>query len=300
MDWAPVLINALFADSEGTLWIGTLGGGLTRFHEGRFATVNRERGLAQDVITQIIEDDGGNLWMGSRMGIFRARKQNIADVMDGKAEHIYCASYTKADGLLDLSFVGGFQPACMKSRDGRLWFCGPGGIVSVDPRRVVQRQVAAPVKIEKVIVDGDDIAARAPDAKPGRPQEKQTALASGHASGIGGADTIVLKVPPLARRLEFHYAALNFSARDQVQFRCKLERYDEDWQHVGTQRTFSYTRIPPGDYTFRVASVTGEPNENLSEAMVALVVLPHFRQNLVVSWVVRALRRGCPNLFLSP
>lgn len=92
-------------------------------------------------------------------------------------------------------------------------------------------------------------------------------------------------VPPGARRIEFQYTGLDFSTPEQVQFRYKLEAYDDEWQEAGTRRAAYYTRVPPGSYRFRVTSATGDPDHEAPEAALALVVQPHFRQ----TWWFRTL-----------
>jgi ligand-binding sensor domain-containing protein/signal transduction histidine kinase len=272
------LVNALLTDQSGTVWIGT-SGGLSRYKNGSLATVTTTQGLAQDVVTQIVEDDNGNLWMGSRSGIFRARKQNLNEVMDGLNGHVHCVSYTKADGLPSLSFVPGFQPTCMKASDGRLWFCGPRGVVVIDPKRMLRNELPRPVFIESLLVDGEDMFGPAQRAR------RQHSELERSGAELQERDSIPLKIQPGARRLEFQYTSLDFSSPEQVQFRCKLEGYDEDWQFVGTRRTAYYTRVPPGQYRFRVAVALGEAKEDEHQASIALILQPHFRQ----TWWFRPL-----------
>jgi signal transduction histidine kinase len=70
-----------------------------------------------------------------------------------------------------------------------------------------------------------------------------------------------------------------------VQFRYKLEGYDDEWQEAGTRRAAYYTRVPPGSYRFRVTAATGDTDHDAPEAALALIVLPHFRQ----TWWFRTL-----------
>lgn len=289
------LINVLVADQAGALWIGTTGGGLSRYKEGRFATITTAQGLTQDVVTQIVEDDDGNLWMGSRMGIFRAAKENVNAALDGRSSHVYCASYTKADGLLDLSCVGGFQPSSMKARDGRLWFCGPGGVTVIDPKRITGNPLPPPVYIETVVADGENVFSPGRDLSPSSPAEERSGSGrSGPSAGIEVTPSQPVRIQAGARRLEFRFTGLNFSQPEQLQFLCMLEGYDESWQFVGTRRAAYYTRVPPGHYRFRVAAATGEAGDNQPEAAVSLVVLPHFRE----TWWFRALSVSLAALIL--
>jgi ligand-binding sensor domain-containing protein len=46
------------------LWVGTVGGGLSVEQGGRFVTVGVQQGLANGVISQILEDGHGSIWLG--------------------------------------------------------------------------------------------------------------------------------------------------------------------------------------------------------------------------------------------
>ena len=69
-------VTSLFEDSRGRLWAGTAGGGLNRIDRSadgrvRFERVTKQRGLADDDVTAILEDDDGSLWITTRHGLSR-------------------------------------------------------------------------------------------------------------------------------------------------------------------------------------------------------------------------------------
>ena len=75
-------IWSLSADDDGTLWIGTCGGGLSRWQNGKITTWTTKNGLVNDVICQILEDQHGNLWLGSYGGVFKVNKTDLAASID--------------------------------------------------------------------------------------------------------------------------------------------------------------------------------------------------------------------------
>jgi signal transduction histidine kinase/ligand-binding sensor domain-containing protein len=62
-------VRALFEDSHGALWIGTVGSGLTRWQEGQFTTFTTRDGLPANSITALGEDSEGRLWVGTEAGL---------------------------------------------------------------------------------------------------------------------------------------------------------------------------------------------------------------------------------------
>ena len=65
-DTARYAIRAIHGDTQGTVWIGTAGAGLLVKLGDRFAKITEAQGLPDDVISQILEDDFGWLWLASR------------------------------------------------------------------------------------------------------------------------------------------------------------------------------------------------------------------------------------------
>jgi ligand-binding sensor domain-containing protein len=274
------LINALYVDSDGVLWIGT-GGGLSRFKDGHLSSVSKVQGLAHDSVTQITGDDDGNLWMGTRMGLLRAARSELNAVLDGRSPRFRCVSFTDTDGLPGLGFVPGYQPSCIKARDGRLWFCSSAGPVVIDPKRMNREVPDGPVVIETVLADDDILfGAMAESSADSSSSEGSALLPESRFSAAGKP----LRAKAGTFRLQFQYTAVNLSTPDRVQFRCKLEGYDDDWRDMGAQRTAHYTRVPPGEYRFRVETTRGGSPANVKGAALALIVMPRYYQ----TWWFRA------------
>ncbi|WP_228850917.1 ATP-binding protein [Aegicerativicinus sediminis] len=76
-----------------------------------------------------------------------------------------------------------------------------------------------------------------------------------------------LKLPFNQNYISFSFNALDYSNPNSVVSRYILEGYDEDWSPITKERsTSNYIDLPPGDYTFKVASkgfnnVWSEPKE---------------------------------------
>ncbi len=82
------IIRSLYVDGDGWLWIGTEGRGLARLDPRRWPAVDERYvppitrygtsdGLYDQVVHEILEDEGGRLWMNSNRGIFWVRRDEL-------------------------------------------------------------------------------------------------------------------------------------------------------------------------------------------------------------------------------
>jgi ligand-binding sensor domain-containing protein/signal transduction histidine kinase/CheY-like chemotaxis protein len=62
-------VYALLEDRRGYLWIGTGGGGVSRFDGFEFETFNERDGMSDGNVYSIIEDRLGRLWLGTAFGV---------------------------------------------------------------------------------------------------------------------------------------------------------------------------------------------------------------------------------------
>ena len=145
---------SLHFDDDNVLWIGTLGGGLLRFKDGKFARFTTRDDLPSDYVSQILEDNRGQLWIGTSVGIVRVSKRELNELADGGKTEPAFVTYGKFDGLPALECSGGTQPNCWRARDGRLWFTTIKGAVWVDPEQLRLNRLPPQVHIEEFLVDG--------------------------------------------------------------------------------------------------------------------------------------------------
>jgi signal transduction histidine kinase/ligand-binding sensor domain-containing protein len=247
---------ALHADEEGVIWIGTLGGGLLRFKDGKFFRYTTRSGLGNEHISQILEDDRHQLWLGSRAGITRVSRRELNAFAEGGIEQPNFVSYGKADGLPALECSGGAQPACWRDHTGRLWFTTVRGAVWVNPNDLRVNRLAPPVHIEEVLVNGQAITA----------------------TGQGTLPPRRIDVPAGQHYFELRYTALSFTAPDKVRFRWRLHGAEREWVGGGPERVATFSYLPPGNYQFSVVACNNDGIWTEATAELELIVPPFFWQ----------------------
>lgn len=68
-------IEDIIEDREGTLWIGTWGGGVFRYDGRVFQNLNERHGLASDAVKGLVQDREGDIWIATEGGVTRYRPQ---------------------------------------------------------------------------------------------------------------------------------------------------------------------------------------------------------------------------------
>ncbi len=231
-------------DREGSAWIATQGG-LSRLHDGQVSTLKTTNGLACDKIHSLVEDRDGSLWLNTPCGLqFLARKELNAWVAN-PSTFVHSRIYAADDGMHLRSATSGFFRRAARSTDGRLWFPVFDGVAVIDPAHLRENPLPPPVAIERLRVDDEEYSA-----------------------------TSNLRVGPIGKELQIDYTALSYVAPERVQFRYKLEGYEDQWRSVLGRRQAFYSRLPPGQYRFRVTACNNSGLWNEKGALLDFVVAP--------------------------
>lgn len=245
------IVNHMLEDGDGTFWLGTIGQGLLRLRDGKVDRFTMRDGLFDDVAYQVLDDGLGFLWMSGNRGVYRVARADLDAFAAGRIPRIPCTSYGESDGMKSAECNGGFVPAGIRTRDGRLWFPTTRGVAVVDPSRLRKNPLPPPVHVERVVLNGNRL-------EPGTRVD----------------------LPPGRNSLEVHYTGLSFVAPEKVLFRYQLVGFDPGWVAAGTRRVAYYTNIPPGEYTFRVTACNNDGVWNETGASLVLRQRPFVYQTV--------------------
>ena len=119
-------ILCLLTSRDGSLWIGTEGGGLVLYHDGVFRLFSRTDGLTSGFIRAIFQDHFGVIWVGTDGGLFRVAGSTLKRV-DGIGEiPTLCVRTIGEDASFGL-WIGG--PALVRIAQGKATsYSLPGGL----------------------------------------------------------------------------------------------------------------------------------------------------------------------------
>lgn len=241
---------AIHEDSDGGLWFGTRSDGLYRWKRNKLTHFTTDQGLASNSIYGILEDQQGSFWISGPNGISLLNRHELDLAAESPAQHLSLTLYEVADEVETTQIYGGRQPSGCLGTQGDVWFPSNKGPIHI-LRNVVSPSPLPPVVINEVLVDGRS------------------------ATGNG-----TLVMAPRSSRLEVSYAPILLHSQNGVRFRYKLERFDENWTDASSRRVASYTNLPAGRYTFRVAAFEVNNPQAVSEASLDIVQKPQFYQTI--------------------
>jgi signal transduction histidine kinase len=229
----------VYEDTSGRLWVTTYGGGLNLFNpkQETFTHYTEENGFPTNEINSILEDDAGNLWLGTGAGIVEFNPD------DGTVKQ-----YTTSDGLQgDLFFEG----ARLKTRDGTMWFSGMGGVNSFHPDQITTNPTIPPVYVVSFKQGGEEM-------------------------DLGKAPERVKEITLDWHKnfFEFELVALNYTHAEKNQFAYILEGFDKEWYQAGTQRFGRYSGLPGGEYTLRIKGSNNDGVWNEEGTSIKVKVIP--------------------------
>lgn len=241
-------VTDIIKDSQGEVWIGTFGGGISRFNlnTGEFRTYNAQHSMLNNNVCKIIEDDSGNLWISTNTGI------SEFDPKTGKFNN-----YTHSNGIR----VNEFTPhAGIKLSNNNIVFSGNNGFIFFNPQRISVNTFIPPVVLKNLYIDNNKIVPLGDDGILKRQLDDQ--------------QEIILKYNQ--SNITIEYSALNYIFSDWNSYTYKLEGFDKEWNNARNRREAFYTNIPPGDYRFIVRGSNNDGVWNNVGASIKIKILPPF------------------------
>ena len=291
-------VRAVLEDESGSIWVGTVGGGLNRLHPatGRFTRYRHDpedlSSLGDDSVFALHIDREGVLWVGMFGG--GLDRFNPAD---GTFTH-----YREAQGLASDQVMAIMEDNTGTPGAGNLWIVsGPGisrlgrdrrtmhtydsadglltteytlghygartgemlvgsfdGLITFDPSRVRDDTYVPPVVLTNFLLANRPVAI-------GENSPLRQAIDLTERIELSYAERVIM----------FEFAGLSYRDPKNNRYRYKLEGFDPDWTEVdSTRRLVTYTNLSPGEYVFRVTASNADGVWNPAVRTITLVLIP--------------------------
>jgi ligand-binding sensor domain-containing protein len=114
-----LVVQTIFEDRSGALWIGTKNGGLRQFKDGRIASLTTSQGLPHNNVRALAEDRAGDLWVGTEKGLCQIHqgKMIVYNRENGMRSEYVLSLHIDSAGCL---WVGTLNGGVCYLKDGRL------------------------------------------------------------------------------------------------------------------------------------------------------------------------------------
>jgi ligand-binding sensor domain-containing protein/signal transduction histidine kinase len=126
-------VYAVHENRDGTVWAGTLSGGVSRLKDGVFTTYTTADGLASNSVASIEEGPDGTMWFATRGG--------LSALSQGRWQ-----TYTLRDGLPSEDVI-----SLLQDSGGTLWIGTAGGLAILSSNKIHGTQ-ALPESLRQPIV----------------------------------------------------------------------------------------------------------------------------------------------------
>jgi diguanylate cyclase (GGDEF)-like protein len=213
------------AEGEPQLWVGTDGGGLHCLTEGpggeRWFSLSDQStpALPNNVISQVVEDAAGRLYVLTNRGVARLTRPAGRDA---ERREWQVHTYTVEDGLpLNQCNRG----AALVDSRGRVWVGTVGGAGMLDPSQEIPDRESKRVVLRTFALDGGG---------------RQHSVSNGQS------------LPWDTRRLRFEFDLLSYFREDDTRYRSQLTGLDREPSEWTSLQVRELGRVPAGRYTFQV------------------------------------------------
>lgn len=292
-DW----ISNIFEDSEGTIWISSMGNGLYTYKPstGKYKHYpfdeGYSNGLRSNTISSVTEARDGTIWVSTDRGglskynpesdnfttysIAEGLPDNVVyDVLDDRHGHLWFGTnkglvkFQPSTGAVKVFNSGSndvieshnYNSAVVGS-DGRFYFGGIGGIIAFDPRKDTSPEKGVPVYLTDMRIGGVEITPGAEDS----PLKE----------GLLYSDKI--EIPYTNRTISFSIASPNYSTHCAISYSYRLLPNDTDWIPVSDARNLSFVNLNKGNYTLEIRATCGRTSSTHS---YKLSILPPWYESL--------------------
>ena len=228
-------VNDLYEGSDGSLYVSA--GGFHKWipEDDTFISISKEDGLPDNSCSQIFEDNSGNLWVSTFMGIVKV-----------SPDLVVLETYTYKDGLQENDFN---SAAGWKNEEGYIYFAGWNGITRFLPENITPSTYTPPVVLTSLRIFDEEVL-----------------------SGPWISTRQSIDVAWDENFFSFEFASLDYRDSKAIEYAYKLEGYDEEWKYPGKRNYAGYTNIPGGKYTFLVKATNSDSVWTTEENYASLIV----------------------------
>jgi signal transduction histidine kinase/DNA-binding response OmpR family regulator/ligand-binding sensor domain-containing protein len=254
-----VIIYYSMVDKRNQVWIAT-DNGVNIYNPDRdeFSYINKNNGLPSDQVVSMIEDNYGDVWVGTRNGL--ACVSSNVNKENGKISY-RVVSFDEKDGLVGSIFN---QNAVYKDSKGHLYFGCTNGYTEFDPRKIRFNIVVPKPKFTDLYIGNELV-------ETGKEYRNHLILDE----SLTHKNKIVLKYNE--KNFTINFSAMSYVHPEKNRYKYRLKGFDEDW--IETRPGISsatYANLNSGTYELQVYASNNDNIWCKEPITLRIVIRPPF------------------------
>lgn len=245
-------ITCIFETKSKDIYLGSLGNGIylldknSNYGEYKFVNYAVHSGLSDTSISNILDDENGNLWISTLKGVY------LFDTNIKKA-----FKFDEGDGLLVPQF---YKRAGCKSANHTITLGSIDGLVTFSPLINLPKQKDRKVTLTSVICDGNEL------------------IPYIHNKNISTSvtQTKELHLYPPQNSFELTFSSLDYTEQDKVFYFHRILEFKERINVGLKKRHARYTNLSPGKYTLEVWCTNYNNTWSSEKTYLSIIVHPPF------------------------
>lgn len=245
-------ITCIFETKQGEIYLGSLGNGIYLLKDGgnigeyQFTNYAVRCGLSDTSISNILDDENGNLWISTLKGIY------FFDITTRRA-----FKFDEGDGVLVPQF---YKRSGYKAANHTMLLGTIDGFVTFSPLVNLPKQKQRKVTLTSVICDGKELI----------PYLNSDNLST----SISTAGTLHLYPPQ--NSFELTFSCLDYHEQEKVFYAHRILELNEH-RNIGlVKRNARYTNLSPGKYTLEVFCTNHDNTWSGEITTLSIIVHPPF------------------------
>lgn len=245
-------INDITENSDGRLWISTLGGGINVFdvEANTFEAFTTNDGLPGNDVLGCLKDEIGNFWISTTEGLSKYLWY---------AESSKFINYDHADGIQgDIFMVNSF----FKAPDGQMFFGGDNGFSSFYPQRIQINNIPPKIKLSNLSI-----------------QNKTVSIGDTLSNGFVLKKALnyltKLKIPFRSNTFKIGVSAIHFHDPAKNHIAYMLQGYNDKWTILPAKNgEIEFVNLPHGTYTLLAKGISSDNIESESIKSIEIEIQP--------------------------
>lgn len=238
---ASAYIISMLFNNDGTVWLGTEGGGLSLYnmHTRELKTFTTNEGMLSNDVYSLQRDSKGCIWASTGKG--------LAIVKDFKVLNL--------NYIYDIDKVYN-KSACIRLSDGRFAYGSTSGAVFITPDAITMVDYKAPLRFTDLKVEY----LNPQESKQLHPHIYQMLLDND------------VKLDYQHNSFTVTFESINYRFQHDIAYQYILDGYEKSWSHVSPNGSVRYTNVAPGSYLLKVRSLRKSNGEIISEQSLPIKI----------------------------